>query len=140
VKPISPRGILIRYLIAFALVIATWNPSQYNFVGQAQAFWSVSRPAVLIAGLILVIVWVVFLRATTRSLGVVGLILATALAGAILWLVIDFDLIDPANATTLSWVVLVLLAAVLTAGMSWSHLRRRWSGQADIDDVDDDND
>jgi hypothetical protein len=29
-----------------------------------------------------------------------------------------------------------LLAAILAAGMSWSHLRRSWAGQADVDDVD----
>jgi hypothetical protein len=27
---------------------------------------------------------------------------------------------------------------VLATGMSWSHIRRRLSGQADVDDVDED--
>jgi hypothetical protein len=36
----------------------------------------------------------------------------------------------------MTWVLMTLFAAILTAGMSWSHLRRRWSGQVDIDDVD----
>ena len=53
-----------------------------------------------------------------------------------LWIILDYQLIDAANRTTLSWGVLTLFAAVLTAGMSWSHLRRRWAGQADVDDVD----
>jgi hypothetical protein len=39
----------------------------------------------------------------------------------------------------MAWVILVLLAAILGAGMSWSHLRRRWAGQADVDDIDDDS-
>jgi hypothetical protein len=30
-----------------------------------------------------------------------------------------------------------LLAAILAVGMSWSHLRRKWSGQQDVDDVGD---
>lgn len=91
----------------------------------------------LFSGLILTIAWVVFLRASARSLGWVGATLAIAVAGSILWMIIDFGLIDPSNERTLQWVLLVLLAAVLTAGMSWSHLRRRWTGQVDIDDVDD---
>ena len=31
---------------------------------------------------------------------------------------------------------LVLLSVILAAGMSWAHLRNRWSGQATVDDVD----
>jgi hypothetical protein len=65
------------------------------------------------------------------------MVLALALAGSILWIIIYYDLINPANSDVLTWVVLTLFSAVLTAGMSWSHLRRRWSGQADVDDVDD---
>jgi hypothetical protein len=82
------------------------------------------------------VIWIVFLRAGARSLGLLGAALAIAVAGSILWMIIDFGLIDPANTTTLTWVLMTLLAAVLTAGMSWSHLRRRWSGQVDTDDVD----
>jgi hypothetical protein len=47
-----------------------------------------------------------------------------------------YGFINLTNTSALGWVLLALLAAILTAGMSWSHLRRRWSGQADIDDVD----
>jgi hypothetical protein len=36
----------------------------------------------------------------------------------------------------LSYVVEILLAVILAVGMSWSHIRRRLSGQADMDDVD----
>ena len=88
-------------------------------------------------GALLLVAWVVFLRATVRSLGPIGLGLAVAIASVILWTIIYYDWIDPANSTALRWVLLTLLALILTAGMSWSHLRRRWSGQVDIDDVDD---
>jgi hypothetical protein len=29
-----------------------------------------------------------------------------------------------------------LFSAILAAGMSWAHLRNRWSGQATVDEVD----
>jgi hypothetical protein len=48
-------------------------------------------------------------------------------------------LVDLTNSTVLAWVLLTLVAAILALGMSWSHLKRRWSGQADVDDVDEDN-
>ncbi|MGB5773274.1 MAG: DUF6524 family protein [Sedimenticolaceae bacterium] len=35
--------------------------------------------------------------------------------------------------------MLVLLSAILAVGMSWSHIRRRLTGQIDVDEVDDDH-
>jgi Family of unknown function (DUF6524) len=136
VRPISLGGIGMRFLFAFALVVLTWNPSSVNFYRWAVNQWSDMMPVVLFVGLALLIAWVVFVRATARALGPIGIVLALALAGSILWIIIYYDFINPANSDVLTWVVLTLFAAVLTAGMSWSHLRRRWSGQADVDDVD----
>ena len=130
------KGIATRYLLAFAMVCISWNPSPYNYYRWAMNQWSDLTPIVVLFGLVILVTWIVFVRATMRSLGPVGIGLAVAIAGTILWTIIYYDLIDPTNSTTLGWVLLTLLAAVLTAGMSWSHLRRRWSGQADIDDVD----
>jgi hypothetical protein len=136
VRPISLAGIGIRFLFAFALVCLTWNPSSVNFYRWAVNQWSDMMPVVLFVGLALLIAWVVFVRATARALGPIGIVLALALAGSILWIIIRYGLVNPANSDVLTWVVLTLFAAVLTMGMSWSHLRRRWSGQADVDDVD----
>ncbi len=135
-KGLSWTGVIVRFVIAFALVALTWNPSPYNFIRWALNNWNEAAPYVLFSGLVMTVIWIVFLRAGARSLGLLGAALAIAVAGSILWMIIDFGLIDPANTTTLTWVLMTLLAAVLTAGMSWSHLRRRWSGQVDTDDVD----
>ena len=135
-KAISASGLGVRFTIALGLVCLTWNPTRFNFIRWAQANWSELMPVIVFVGLILLIAWVIFLRATARSLGPVGITLAVAVAGSILWLLVDYEIISLDNSTVLSWVVLTLLSAVLAAGMSWSHLRRRWSGQADVDDVD----
>lgn len=134
---ITPGGIAKRYLIAFGLVCLSWNPSPVNYYRWAVNQWSDLMPVVVFVGLMLLIGWIVFLRATMRSLGLFGIGLAVALAGVILWMVAYYGLIDPANSSVMGWVLLTLLAAILTAGMSWSHLRRGWSGQADVDDVED---
>jgi hypothetical protein len=136
VKNLSWSGVVVRFVVAFSLVALTWNPSPYNYIRWGLNNWQEMAPMVLFSGLVLIVTWVIFLRAGARSLGVLGATLAVALAGSILWMVIDFGLIDPANTTTLTWVLMTLLSAVLTAGMCWSHLRRRWSGQVDTDDVD----
>ena len=135
-KAISASGLAVRFTIALLLVCLTWNPTRFNYVRWAMANWSELAPVVFFVGLILLIAFVIFLRATARSLGAVGILLAVAVAGSILWLLFYYELISLTDSTALSWIGLVLFSTILAAGMSWSHLRRRWSGQADVDDVD----
>ena len=94
-------------------------------------------PLVAFAGLVLVMGWIFFLRTTARSLGVVGLVLCTGLAAVILWMLFYYEFISTGSTTLIGWIVLILFSAILAAGMSWAHLRNRWSGQATVDDVDD---
>jgi len=77
-----------------------------------------------------------FIRATLRSLGGLGLGLATAFFSIIVWWMIDLGLLGIDNASTLAYVGLFLLSFILATGISWSHIRKRMSGQTDVDDVD----
>jgi hypothetical protein len=129
-------GIAVRFVIALALVCLTWNPTRYNYVAWAEARWQDLGPLVAFSGLVIFAGWIFFLRTTARSLGVFGIIMCTALAGVVLWGLFYYQLVNRESETTLSWIVLVLLSAVLAAGMSWAHLRNRWSGQATVDEVD----
>ena len=89
-----------------------------------------------LAGISLIIGWVIYIRATLRSLGLIGLILATLFFAAILWLFIDWGWLSLKNVSVINWVVPVLISAILAVGISWSHIRRKISGQVDADDVD----
>jgi hypothetical protein len=117
-------GVAIRFIVAASLVCLTWNPTPYNYSRWALANWDNLTAIVVFVGLVMLTAWIIFLRATARSLGVIGIILAVALAGSILWILLEYDLVDPANRDT-----------ILAAGISWSHLRRRMAGQLDTDDV-----
>jgi uncharacterized membrane protein len=130
------KGILWRFLFALAMVCFTWNPTRYNYFAWARAQWEAQAPLVAFSGLVILVGWIVFLRATARSLGVVGIILGLALAGTVLWTLFFYDLLNRENTELISWIVLALLAVILAMGMSWSHLRRRWAGQHDVDDID----
>jgi Family of unknown function (DUF6524) len=136
VRGITLRGIGTRFLIALALVCVTWNPTRFNYYDWALAQWSNIMPIVVLVGIVLAIAWIFFLRTTARSLGALGIILAVGLAATVLWVLFFYDIVAPDSGTPLAWIILVLLAAILAIGMSWSHLRRAWAGQADVDDVD----
>lgn len=134
-------GYPIRFFFALVLVMATYNPTQYSYFqwlkqSVAGTDGASFGPEVALAGVVLAIGWVIFLRATMRSLGMLGIILAVALFGTMIWLLIDHGLISTEGSNTVTWIVLFLVAAILATGLSWSYVRRRLSGQYDVDDVD----
>ncbi|WP_299925839.1 DUF6524 family protein [uncultured Pelagimonas sp.] len=126
----------LRWLFAFVLLAATYNPTEWNYVRWAMANWDAQLPLVVLAGLVLVIGYVIYIRATLRSIGGFGMLLVAALVGAILWVLWDFGLLDIENPKVTTWVGTLALSIVLAVGLSWSIIRRKLSGQVDTDDVE----
>ena len=130
---------IIRLLFALILVFATYNPSGYSFYDwMLTGLESGFQPLMAFAGIVLLIGWVVYIRATITSLGLIGLLLAFAFFGTLLWMVIDWGIVPADSIQTITYIVLTLLSMVLAIGMSWSHIRRRMSGQGDVNETDDD--
>ena len=136
IKNITWRGILTRFVVALGLVFSSYNPSGLSYFHWLEKVSSRYAGLAIFIGIILLIGWVVFLRATFRSLGILGLMLAAAFFGSFFWLIIDWGLVSRDDESEITYILLILLSGVLTVGMSWSHIRRRISGQADVDDVE----
>lgn len=135
-KEFNWLGFGARLLGAFVLVFATFNPSGHSYfhwVMRELPQFSILKGFL---GVTLLIGWAVYLRATSRSLGPIGVTLATAFFGTLLWLVVDWGLVPADSANAITTLILALIAVVLATGMSWSHVRRRLSGQADVDELD----
>lgn len=132
----SGQGFLLRLLFALVLVGITYNPEGFSYYHWALAGLPAFGPEQAVVGVLLLIGWVIYLRATLRSLGLLGLTLVIALCASLVWLLTSRGWISPESPRTLTYVSLVVIALVLATGMSWSHVRRRMSGQADVDAVD----
>ena len=128
--------IAIRWLIAFALLAATYNPTHYNWLRWSMQNYADQLPLIVLSGLILLIGYIIFMRATLRSIGPFGMALVLALVAALLWVLYDFGWLSLENEAANLWLGLIALSFVLGIGLSWSHIRRAISGQADMDDVD----
>jgi hypothetical protein len=130
----------IRFAFALGLVYATYNPtglSYYHWLRDAFSGESaLLSPPIAMATVVLLIGWTIYLRATFRSLGGLGLSLALAFFAIIVWWLVDLGVIGINSLSVFSFIALFLLAAVLAVGMSWSHIRRQLSGQIDMDDVE----
>jgi hypothetical protein len=80
--------------------------------------------------------WTVYLRATLTSLGGFGIFLAMAFFASLLWLLTYWGILPAGSIRAISYMVLFVIAALLATGMSWSHIRRRVSGQVDVEEID----
>jgi hypothetical protein len=138
VKPIGWQGILLRFIVAVVLVFSTYNPSEYSYYHWFRDMLPEINPLVIFAGVVLLIGWTIFLRATFRSLGAFGLLLAFAFFGTLIWLLIFWDIVPVDSITTLTYILLVVISGILATGISWSHIRRRMTGQVDVDEVEGD--
>lgn len=130
---------LWRFLAALALVLISFNPSgnsAYHWVVTAigaGTFGAVHGVALIL----LLIGWVIFWVATWRALDTFGVFLAFIALAAIVWLLVDFGIINANTVTTVTWISLVCIAAVMAIGLSWAHIWRRVTGQQTVEDTDD---
>jgi len=136
VKRFSFLNFVIRFAMALILVFGTYNPSGYSWYHWVVQATNKIDPLLIFAGVVLLIGWVIYLRATLRSLGEIGTLLALVFFAALTWVMIDYRLLSLDNPTVFTWVMLSMLSAIMATGMSWSHIRRRMSGQLDVDDVE----
>ena len=129
-------GILLRWLGAFVLLAAIFNPTSWNFVTWARLNWGDQTPLIVFGGLILGVVMMVYLVATMRSIGILGVIIIAAIFAAGLWVLTDWGLLALGNSDLTVWLAILALSLILGIGMSWSILRQRLSGQASVDEIE----
>jgi hypothetical protein len=137
VEKLTFTGFLLRAAFALTLVLLTYNPSGHSYAHMLQAGFPAVTPVEAVLGVLLLIGWFVFLRATLSSIGPLGMVLALALFAAVIWLIVSWGWVRLSNTGAIVWLSLVVLSLILAVGMSWAHLYRRWSGQATVEDTDD---
>ena len=134
-------GLVARVLGALALVYGSYNPEGVSFFHWAilpvlgeEGIASLGAGKAVV-GLLLLIGWTVFLKATRRSLGLVGAALVLALGGALIWLLVEQGLLAPGGTRAVVHLALIVLSLVLAVGLGWSSVSRRITGQMDTDEV-----
>jgi hypothetical protein len=129
-------GFLLRWLFAFVLIASTFNPTKWNFIHWAETNFYEEMPLTILLGLILIVAYVIYIRATVRSIGLFGIFLVFAVFAALVWVLIDRQLLSLNNSDLNVWMGILALSLILGIGLSWSFVRRALSGQVDVDEVD----
>lgn len=129
-------GIFLRWLGAFILLAATFNPTEWNYVKWSMAHADDQLPLSLFLGLVLLAGFLVYLLATLRAIGTFGMLFVATLFGSGLWVLYSWGLLSLENSSLNTWLGILALSLILGLGLSWGHLQRRISGQTVVDDGD----
>lgn len=136
-KTFTLAGFLLRWIVAALLVLATFNPTEWSLVSWIQATpWDADLPLKALLAVVLLIGFVIYLRATMRSIGPIGIGLLVVLFVVAGWAVATYAGTDWVTAEILIWIGLLAVATIMAIGLSWSHIRRKLSGQVDVDESD----
>jgi hypothetical protein len=125
-----------RWFFALALVLGTYNPTEYSYFNWAFAKGTVFGPVVALVGVLLLIGWIIYIHATFQSMGWLGISLGAALFGCLIWFIVDQGWLRLDSQSAITWIVLVIVSLILAVGISWSHIRRNMTGQVDVDQID----
>ncbi len=104
----SIAGFAWRVVFAVALVLLTFNPAGFSYFHWVSGNFPSVTPAQVVVGI-----------------------------AALVWLFVSWGWLDIRNATTMTWVVLIALGLILGVGMSWAIIRRELTGQASVDEIED---
>lgn len=127
--------VVVRWLAAMFLVLATYNPSGHSYVhwlldGESGR-WSIK----ILVGLCLIVLHLTFIYATARAMGLIGVMSTVTLFAAAVWTLIDLGYLTGLSIWGWITVLLCLLATLLSVGVCWSYVRHRLSGQIDSNDI-----
>jgi len=130
---ISWSGVMVRLVLAVALVLISYNPSGYSFYHWVTAPPTGVTAVKAFAAMLLAGGWMVCLRTAYVALGVLGLVFGVVLLATFVWLLIDMKVLAATGATALTWIGLLIFGIVLGVGLSWSIIRARATGQIEVD-------
>ncbi|WP_197918823.1 DUF6524 family protein [Thiosulfatihalobacter marinus] len=129
-------GLLLRWVFAFFLLALTFNPTQWSYIHWSMNNYVEETPLTVLLGLLLLIGYIIYLRATIRSIGGFGMLLVLSVVAALVWVLYDWNMLSLDNRDLNTWIAILALSIVLGIGLGWSIVRRMLSGQYDMDDVD----
>lgn len=130
---ISSLGVLARMAVALGVVLLTYNPTGHSFYNWAIRDFSNITAIKAFSGVVLLAGWIICIRAALTSLGSLGLLLSALVLATLVWVLVDYGLLNPDRPSLLSWISLIMIGIILGIGLSWSLLRTRVTGQVEVD-------
>lgn len=124
-------GVFSRTLLVMLLVYGTYNPSGYSYYHWIFQVSDGRTASKLCVGIVLLLGFIICINATIRSLGRLLLTPGIALIASLIWMMSSWGWIDLSDPMQRTIVIEGSVVAILAAGLPFSQLRFRLTGQKD---------
>lgn len=128
-------GFLLRWLFALMLILVTFNPTGYSLFHWVWPFTNEQLPLKILVMVVVLACYLFYVSASMKSLGMLGILVVFAFCATLIWLFVDQGWLNLKDSSILAWVMILMLSIVLGLGVSWSHIKKRITGQFDTDDI-----
>jgi len=126
---------LTRLFGSLFLVLSTYNPSGWSLWHWTAVGWPHEWMLLLPLILTYLVVYVLVLRITYRSLRFPGIGLTVALIGSFVWVLVTAGIVPLADAGDLGIIVLYMFGGLLAVGLCWSSAYVMITGQVSVDNL-----
>lgn len=124
---------LLRFTIAAVVVFATYNAEGFscfhwilNNLGDLNLYMAAGA-------VILVLSWIMLIRASIISLSLIGFSLITVAFALLAWYIIHQLKLNASSKGAIIYIIELAIALVLSVGVPWSNIKRKLSRQAKTD-------
>ena len=133
----SPTVLIVRLLIAAAVVIGTYNPSGKSIYHWVVGHENPTDAWVVLVAIIALLINIALLIATWKALGMVGTVIALIFFAALVYLSLQEGWVSTNNQSSLQWLGLILYSVFLGIGLAGAIHWRRATGQLITDEAED---
>ncbi len=127
----------LSLVIAMALAIGTWNPTEHHFIGYITHSDPLSgfKPFFI---LLIIAMWIMAIKAIMQSIKIYGAVIASAIILAFVYGLAQMGWIDTSKWDTLGWVATIGMGLLIFLGMNASILWKKMTGVYTTDATDED--
>jgi len=127
--------LLTRLFGSLFLVLSTFNPSGWSVWHWTAAAWPAEWMLLLPIILTYLVLYILVLRVTYRSLGFPGIGLTVALMGSAVWALVTAGILPLADGADLGIILLYMFGGLIAVGLCWSSAYVMITGQVSIDNL-----
>lgn len=128
-------ALVLRLCAALFVVLSTYNPSGVSYyhwiVDRWPGDWLLQVPVALVY----LVAYFHLMRATFKALTPPGIALAIGFMGAIVWCLLDLQIIELTSAGDLGLISLYMLGGLFAVGVSWMWVYTLITGQVNLTDL-----
>ena len=130
----------VTLILALALAIGTWNPTEYNFIHYISNVDNILSGFKPFGILIMLALWLLAIKSIFQSLGLFGSIITVIIIASFIWGLQQYHIINVKDFKQAGWAATTGLGILIWFGLNASIIWKKLTGVYNTDDTSEDID